>query len=72
MVGSGDRRVCPQPPALICLPAFAPHPSPQPSPEPGVSEDSRREKSWPNLLMETDAHLTRVIYTLDSFLTQVR
>lgn len=71
-MGEGDStpipppQLCPIPPPL--LPTLF-----QPRPGPVLSEDTRRERdSWPSLLMEIDAHLTRVIYTLDSFLTQVR
>lgn len=72
MIGRGDQRFCSPAPALFCFPTFAPHTSPWPSPEPGLSEDSRKEKSWPKLSVEIDAHLARVIYTLNSFPTQVR
>lgn len=71
-MGEGDSTPIPSPQPCLIPPPLLPTLF-QPRPGPVLSEDTRRERdSWPSLLMETDAYLTRVIYTLDSFLTQVR
>lgn len=70
----GGRGLYPHPtsPILSHPSSFDPHPVPAKTRASLVRGTAGERNSWPSLLMETDAHLTRVIYTLNSFLAQVR